>query len=337
MNRINVYKKLLKYIIALGITVLGIWLSFRSLDISVLGEAFKKIKLIWVLIALINSLISVYLLGIRWRILLVDMFKPSFNYLFKLNIISQSINMIIPGRFGEFARAYLLSRNNSISSGYVMGTIIIEKYSDLGGLVLVWILMSFLFVLNPMVKIEYLFVFIIFIAGLFLFLLVKRREKIKIWLTWMISPLPKFIKQKIVVLINELLNAIEQMNDYRKSIKVLILSVLIILSQGFTNYLLFLAFDIHLSIFEALVLLVILIIGSLPPAVPGRIGIFEYSVIIGLSFWGIPKGIALGYGLVLHLVVFLPKLILGGWYLINSKTSFNELLNDFKKLKESNV
>jgi len=54
--------------------------------------------------------------------------------------------------------------------------------------------------------------------------------------------------------------------------------------------------------------------GALPPSVPGRIGIFEYAVILALSAFGIAKNDALSYALMLHVVAYLPKILIGFFF-----------------------
>lgn len=49
----------------------------------------------------------------------------------------------------------------------------------------------------------------------------------------------------------------------------------------------------------------------MPPSVPGKIGVFEYAVILALSLFDISKSQALSYGIMLHLVAYLPKILMG--------------------------
>jgi uncharacterized membrane protein YbhN (UPF0104 family) len=78
-----------------------------------------------------------------------------------------------------------------------------------------------------------------------------------------------------------------------------------------TNYLVFLSLGIPLSFQAAIVLLVILQIGVVVPSSSGRIGVFHYLTILGLSLFGISKEAAFGYAVILHLVVYGSIAILG--------------------------
>jgi uncharacterized membrane protein YbhN (UPF0104 family) len=73
--------------------------------------------------------------------------------------------------------------------------------------------------------------------------------------------------------------------------------------------------DIQVPLMATVSLLVFLQVGVRLPSPPGSIGVFHYLTVVALSFFGITKSVALGYGLLLHLVTFLPPSLLGLVYL----------------------
>jgi len=83
-----------------------------------------------------------------------------------------------------------------------------------------------------------------------------------------------------------------------------------------------------------MVLLLIVQAGNAPPSVPGKIGIFEYMVILGLSFFGIEKADAMGYALMLHVVSYLPKIILGFIFMANLKISIKKAESEMTQFRE---
>ena len=85
-------------------------------------------------------------------------------------------------------------------------------------------------------------------------------------------------------------------------------------AQALSNYFLFLAFGMGLSFWVALVVLLAVQVGNIPPSVPGKVGIFEYAVILALSVFGVTKGAALGYAVMLHVVAYFPKIMMGFWF-----------------------
>ncbi len=92
---------------------------------------------------------------------------------------------------------------------------------------------------------------------------------------------------------------------------VVVLTFGFIAGQVLTNFFLFKAFHLNLSFLVGLFLLLAIQVANMPPSVPGKIGIFEYAVILALSLFAISKSQALSYGIMLHLVAYLPKILLG--------------------------
>jgi len=75
----------------------------------------------------------------------------------------------------------------------------------------------------------------------------------------------------------------------------------------------------------------VLMVGMAPPSVPGKIGIFEYAVILTLSTFNIDKSLALSYALMLHLVAYLPKIILGFIYMGSYRISIKKAETEIKQ------
>jgi len=62
-------------------------------------------------------------------------------------------------------------------------------------------------------------------------------------------------------------------------------------------------------------LLIVLKIGVAVPSVPGKLGIFHYLCTLALGVFGLEKGAALGYAVLLYFVVFVPPSLLGALFL----------------------
>ena len=77
------------------------------------------------------------------------------------------------------------------------------------------------------------------------------------------------------------------------------------------NFLVLLALKIYLPWTASLLVLIILQAGISIPSVPGKIGIFEYMCVLGLSVFGIGQVSASSYGIVLHVIVLFPTTLLG--------------------------
>ncbi len=303
--------KWLKILLGAIITLLALWLSFRKLDWQVLKDSFLQVNFFWVILALANTIFVVYALGWRWQILLKSKEKIPLSSLFRLNIISQYINILIPGRFGEVSRAYLVSKRHKVSGGYVMGTVAIEKFLDFFVFILLWISVPALFVMQQEVKGYKMALFFCLLAALFLVLFIWQPKTVLKGTAFISRILPGKLRQGLQDFFGKGIEAFGQLRSAKILLFVVILTFGFIAGQVLTNFFLFKAFDLKLSFWAGLFLLLAIQVGNIPPSVPGKIGIFEYAVILALSVFIIPKSQALSYGIMLHLVAYLPKIILG--------------------------
>jgi uncharacterized protein (TIRG00374 family) len=304
-------RKSLRLLIGLVITGLALWLSFRNLDWTELLKSFGRIDFFWVGMAVICVLFTVYALGWRWRILLKSKVGLSMGYMFKLNVISQYLNIVIPGRFGELAKAWLPAKRYGVSGSYVLGTVVIEKMFDFFAGVILWVSIPAFFAFQDKLKGYTMAVVICIILVAVLVFVIWKREMVRRWFYVLSSILPAKLRERVVNFLDRGLEAFSQLKSTKTSLILVLYTVFIIILSTLTNFLLFQAFAFRLSFFEALVLLLVIQAGNAPPSVPGKVGIFEYLVILGLGFFSIGKADAMSYGVMLHLVSYLPKIILG--------------------------
>jgi uncharacterized protein (TIRG00374 family) len=304
-------KRIIKIFLALIVTALAAWLSFRNIEWRTLKNTFTQANYFFVVLAVANSMFTLYALGWRWQILLKAKDKISMAKLFRLNIISQYVNILMPARMGEIVRAYMTSIESNASGGYAMGTIVIERLFDFMAFTIFWILMPAVFPFKEKVKMPGLALFFCFLAAGFLAMFALRPQLFLRGTRYFAKIFPHKIREKISHFADQGIEAFASLRSAQNVVSILFLTIGLILSQVLTNFLLFKAFHINLSFGAALFVLLAVQVGNIPPSAPGKIGIFEYAVILALSIFHVSKNEALSYGLMLHLVAFLPKIVLG--------------------------
>lgn len=306
---------ILRIILGLGVTALALWLTFKDINWPVLWDSLRRINLWWTALALVVPLATVYALGIRWRILL-DADRPlSLGKLFQLNIISQFGNIIMPARLGDVLRIYLGSRQFGLSGAHVTGTVVIEKGLDFIVFVAFWAVVPPLLAVKEGLQGTRIAIFLCLAVLAVIVLLTWKREFILRAGRSFARILPGRFRDRFNDFFERGLQPFALFRDSRKVLPLVLLTFVFVLGMVLTNYILFLAFGLHLSPAAALVVLLALQVANLPPSTPGKVGIFQYAVILALGWFGVEKDAALAYGLVLHVVAFLPKIILGLIYI----------------------
>lgn len=305
--------KWLRYVIGLLLTVLTLWLSFRNLDWQALRESLSRVKFFWVFLGAVNVVFSAFIVSWRWQYILKSKINVSMADIFKVNIISQYLNILIPARFGELIKVWLVSRRYKCSGVYVLGTVAVDKMFDFFALVVLGFFAPLFFAFKENLK-GYTVAFIVCAVLIpLLILMVWKKELFQRWLLWFTKFLPKKFKlrERIIHFFDKGTEAFVLLRNMTSLGNLITITLFIIMSEALTNFILFQAFGFTLSIWSALVLQLVLMVGMAPPSVPGKIGIFEYAVIFGLTTFGIDKSLALSCALMLHLVAYLPKIILG--------------------------
>jgi uncharacterized protein (TIRG00374 family) len=301
----------LKIILGVLVTVITVWLSFRKLDWHTVKTAFFQVNLFWVFLAVANSLLTVYALGWRWRILLAPKVNISMGQLFKLNIISQYVNILMPARLGEVIRAYLTSKEHLISGAYVMGTILIEKIFDVFVYISLWIFIPFVFARNETFRGYNLsLVFCLLSLGFLAIFMLRPNLLLKGCKRFSIL-LPRKFRERFNNFFERSIEAFGSLKSVKTLLSLLSWTLVFLMGQTLTIYFLFKAFNFSLSFWAALFVLLVRQIGNIPPSTPGKVGIFEFAVILALSVFAVSKSQALSYAVILHAVAYLPKILLG--------------------------
>lgn len=309
-------RKALWIITAAGFTALALWLSFRNVAWAEIGSAFAGANYAWVAAAVANSLVAVYVLGFRWRVLIAPRARVALSALFRFNIIGQYASILMPARVNEPVRAWLLAREGGVPGGFALGTIAVERAFDIALFMALWLASPALFAgratafppaaawASGGLAVAALVLFVLRPTAF----LNAARVAFKI--------LPAGLRAKASRFTESALEAFAALKDPKALAAVAALSLGILAFQVATALLLARAFRLDLSVGAALFIMLVGQLVNIPPAAPGRVGLFELSVIVALAAFGIARTPALSYAVMLHLVTQVPKLILGGIFVL---------------------
>jgi uncharacterized protein (TIRG00374 family) len=127
--------------------------------------------------------------------------------------------------------------------------------------------------------------------------------------------LPQRVQRRILELIEKFVSGLGVFNDWRGLTKILLWSLLIWVVVGFSNYFIFLAFDLSVPWFAPYVLLVVVSLGVMLPSSPAFVGPFQFATVLALGLFGIGRETSIPFSLVLHFGNFVPVTLLGLYYL----------------------
>lgn len=301
----------IRFGLGLLFSLLVIGWAIWALDWPAVWGALRQVHYGWVGLAVGLNFLAFITRSIRWGFLLGPqplLFKARFDAL----IIGQAANYISPARVGDLLRAYVLNEATGVSKAQALGTIALEKLWDLAMLFLFTAALSWFFplpewLLDPARGLLALTLLAVLGMGLLLW----RQAQTLTWLTQLGDRLLPRLRDPLLRLGQNALAGFAGARDPRLAVQIGGWSFIVWLIGGLLNYVVFLAFDLPLSLIPAFLLLIVLQVGVAVPSLPGRIGIFQGICVLVLALFDIPYDLAFGYGLILHLVVFLPPILLG--------------------------
>ncbi|MGR9036780.1 MAG: lysylphosphatidylglycerol synthase transmembrane domain-containing protein [Gammaproteobacteria bacterium] len=133
-------KRLLSLLVSLGI----LYLLYRHIGSGALMTAITRTDLLWLGAAL--AMLIPLLLITSWRFLLLAPPEAGIDFAEsgRLILVSSSMNMVLPSKLGDIAKAYFISKNQEIAGGLSLSLVLFEKGADMLSL-LVWCLFGLFF------------------------------------------------------------------------------------------------------------------------------------------------------------------------------------------------
>jgi uncharacterized protein (TIRG00374 family) len=305
-----------KFILGILIGALFLFLAFRKVDFSQMGEAFRRAKYWYVLLSVAFYFLSHWFRALRWHFLMAPIQKIRTKHLFSALVIGYMANNVTPAHLGEFLRAYVLGKRNNVRASAVFGTIVIERIIDIFTLLF---LMAFTFIVFPFpdwVQKSGYITFTGVVVLLVLLVLMKRHRATTLRILGKIlKPFPERISARADGLAHSFLDGVVRLMHWQHYLITIGLSVVIWACYGAVLQMCFYAFD-FVRIYElpwtaALVVLVITTISVIVPSSPGYIGTYHWLCQISLGLFAIPKSEALTFAFVVHAINFLPVIIVG--------------------------
>ena len=327
--------KWLKLSLGFILSFLGLYFAFQNIDLNDLLKSFESINYFWIFVAIILLILYTYIRSLRWRLLLFSLKLVTIKDLFASNMVGYFGNSILPFKMGEILRGYAISRNNDLKTSTVLGSIVLERVCDLGGLL---ILLFF-------VTLFYSFPYDI---GLSLLISAAAILTVLI-LLWFISFKKELIMNKIkgtnlmdfkivisfIKILSSLSIGFSSLNSFRSFIYVSLLTFVSWFILYLVTYYTLLSLNLQIGWVEIAVVLLLTSMAMSVPAAPGAIGTHHFATYYVMnSLLGFSSIDSQTFAIVLHAVSYLPLVAIGAYYFFKSSIQifdvFDKDLSDEK-------
>ena len=318
---------MMKLIVGGFLSVGGLYLAFRQMDLSNLGLVLYSVNWQAILLAVVIMVVSVWVRAVRWRIILSPIRDVSTYPLFSATMIGYFGNSVLPLRLGEFMRAYALSRGgHSVTTSAAFGTLIVERMLDMIG-IMILILVLFSIYDIPSWLGNSGIILSSFVIGASLLLLwiasshnewLARVERIKI--------LNKGVGIKLKAVLRSFIEGLVTLRNIRSPFSLIFHSTLLWIMYWIISLLTVQAVGIELSWLQVAILMVSVTMVIILPSAPGFIGTYHAGAVeILVEVLGVSKTPAQVYALINHAIGFVPLVIIGAFYFFRSSLKFRDV------------
>ena len=300
-----------------ALSILLLALAFRGIDFPELWDTLARVNYGLVLVAVGIIIATAMAKTARWQLLFYPRHRQRrYGKLLAILFIGQMVNIVIPARLGELARAYLVGEIEGESKALALGTIAIEKAVDL-----LMVLFLFVGLLLTMAVPHWIQEPGVGVATVTLVLLATlvlsahHKERLLSAFGRLLGILPELAQVRLMGHLEAALDSLEVLRRWDVSLWIWGWSAIIWFLAASTNYVTFLALGIDLPFPAAILVLVVLHLGVAIPSAPGKVGVFHYLCVLALSVFSVERNLALSYGLILYFVAFAPPSLLGAFFL----------------------
>lgn len=314
-------KSSIKYIFSYAVTVLFIFLLYRSFNGWEIKSLIARMDFKYLALAMIALLIGYILRGYRWGAMLrrIDSSLSLFSCIMRF-FNGMALNNILPLRAGDVYRLFCFKEYSKLNSANLLSTVVLERVFDISVLLgMFFISLHFipLPILPPYLihSVEILMILVLLIA-LILFSMPYLIKKLLNYLgSFHLMSNNAFLK-KLFDLMHHFIDAIILIHSpfyilylFGVSILAWVLEACVFLfsaqAMGYQG-------KLAGPFFAAAV-------GSLStaiPSAPGNIGTLDYFTILGFKAFHMPESLAIASALLTHLVMWLPITLIGIFYML---------------------
>jgi len=117
-------------LVGLALTVIFLVLALQRVDLPGFVDELRHVNYLWLIPSALCTLLGYVLRTVRWRVILSSAARAPLTTLFPVLIMGFATNNLLPGRLGEFWRAYLLGRKQNVRKTLALASVVVERVFD---------------------------------------------------------------------------------------------------------------------------------------------------------------------------------------------------------------
>lgn len=304
--------RLLINLVTVAVTVGFGYFAFSNIDLSLAWHSLRTSDYWWIAVALVAFGLGNLTRALRWRSLFAVGRRPPLGVVTNAMLVGYLYNNIMPARAGEAARILVLTQRSTTAPVEIVGTVVLERLYDVFAILLIF------FAAEPWLPHVSWFGAAAVAAIVLASAIATAAIVLAVYgdrpLRFLLSPLRRFSLfsgERLENTLDELTHGLSGLRHPGLALEAFAWTILSWLLTALCAYLVTLAFHLHLSFACGVLVAVAIGAGMILPSPPAAVGVFEGAALIALKAYGVPHSAALPFALVLHLVNFVPFVLVG--------------------------
>lgn len=301
----------------LVLSALAAYLAVRQARPAAMAAALSGAQPGLLVLGTTLLLVTVAVRSRRWQLLFGPAVRVTFGGALSATFIGYLLNSVLPGRLGEFGRAYLIGESDGVSKGRALGTIFVEKLLD------VFVLMLFLGIVAlgmplplPRWATQGAATAAAIAAGATLTYcaLARVRASIAGWIRARIERLPGLRRRRLSRFVEFVETALGAADNLARPLPLLgqvALSAAVWALSAGVVYTVMRSFHLPVPPAAAVLVLAVTNLGMTIPSAPAYVGVYHLLATETLKLFGVDQNAALSYAITMHAITF-GTFILGG-------------------------
>lgn len=298
----------------------------RGVEYDEVASAFRDAHYWMLLPALAVAVVSLVVRAYRWQVLFHPLHPPA-RALFGIMMVGYTVTAVLPLRLGDFARIYLVGKTRAISVVRAGATVVVERVLDVSTVIVILaILIPFVPVPSEAKVAMAIGVAAIAVLGGLIGVSWVGQDAIRRFLARRSENSDSRVWSRIEAVSGSAIDGFSVLGSGRATGLAIAYSVVTWLSSGLVVWAMLRAFELPSTPAAALFILSMSALSMVIPSSPGFVGVYHAVLVEALvSVYGAPRGPAVSFAVLTHLVMFLPPVVFGVAYLINEHQIWDEL------------
>jgi uncharacterized protein (TIRG00374 family) len=304
------------------ISIILLYFSLKDIKYEEILLTLRKADFRFLFIPLVFIGFAVTLCSFRWSRITGS--SVQFRDAFIALLIGLFVNNVLPARIGEVARAYVLAKRKGISFTYGFSTVLVDRFFDLAGL----LLLTFIFfpghsLPHAVSRGIYILVTLMIICIALIFVL--SREKFADTIASGLRKIRRPLFSKLAHRVMAIQENLKRISSPFNLLCFVAISFTTWFAMSIALYFATLTLGIHVKFVYIPFVCALLNMGLTIPSAPGYVGVYQALLVYLLSIFGVPKHEGFAVSIIYHAAWYIPYNIIGFTFLLKEHLKIKEI------------